>query len=201
MLIQTIKSDNALELGSSHATSSFLAEHGIIHQTTCLHTLQHNGVIERKYRILLEAYRALLFQSKRLASFWGNCLLTATYFIKKIPSRLLQNRSPCEVLYGKPLDYSHLRVFGCLSYSTVLIPQRDKLQPRAIPCSSWGTLLPRKVTNSTISPPNYVLSPEMSSSMSITFLLPHHLLPFCLLYSLPCLLSLVTPFSYHLFCF
>lgn len=36
--VQTIRSDNALELGSSHATSSFLTEHGIIHQTTCPHT-------------------------------------------------------------------------------------------------------------------------------------------------------------------
>ncbi|XP_059315503.1 uncharacterized protein LOC132066145 [Lycium ferocissimum] len=36
--VQTVRSDNAMELGSSHAGSSFFAEKGINHQTSCPHT-------------------------------------------------------------------------------------------------------------------------------------------------------------------
>ena len=41
--------------------SQFFDDHGIIHQSSCLHTLQHNGVAERKMCHLLEVTRALKF--------------------------------------------------------------------------------------------------------------------------------------------
>lgn len=101
MTIQCIRSDNALELGASHAAISFFSEHGIIHQTSCPHTPQQNGVVERKHRTLLEASRALLFQSQVPIRFWGDRLLTSTYIINRLPSSLLQNKSPYELLFGK----------------------------------------------------------------------------------------------------
>lgn len=113
-IIQNIRSDNALELGSSLADIYFFSKHGIIHQTSCPHTPQQNGVVERKYKTLLETSRALLFQSKVPIRFWGDCLLTTTYIINRFPSRLLNNKSPYELLYGKVPSYSHLRTFGCL---------------------------------------------------------------------------------------
>ncbi|XP_070022367.1 uncharacterized protein [Nicotiana sylvestris] len=67
-----IRSDNALKLGASHAAISFFSEHDIIYQTSCPHTPQQNGVVERKHRTLLEASRALLFQSQVPIRFWGD---------------------------------------------------------------------------------------------------------------------------------
>lgn len=80
----------------------------------------------------------MLFQSKLPISFWGDCPLTATYLLNRIPSRTLQNKSPCEVLYCKTPNYSHLRAFGCFAYANVPIPQRDKLKPRAPSCVFLG---------------------------------------------------------------
>ncbi|XP_019264486.1 PREDICTED: uncharacterized protein LOC109242109 [Nicotiana attenuata] len=51
-IVQTIRSGNAFELGSSSCGSNFFAENGIIHQTSCSHTPQQNGVVERKHRYL-----------------------------------------------------------------------------------------------------------------------------------------------------
>ncbi|XP_070029759.1 uncharacterized protein [Nicotiana sylvestris] len=48
------------------------------------------------------------------------------------------DKRPYEVLYNKLPTYSNLRAFGCLCYSTVPKPHRDKLQPRAIPCVFLG---------------------------------------------------------------
>jgi len=59
--VQTIKSDNAFELGGSNEAIGFFSSKGILHQPSCVGTPQQNGVIERKHKHLLETSRALLF--------------------------------------------------------------------------------------------------------------------------------------------
>lgn len=130
--VQTLRSDNALELGGSHACQQFFNAHGILHQTTIPHTPQQNGVIERKHKHLLEVLRSLLFQSNLPTKYWGECVLTATYLINRLPSTVLNNISPLEKLYGHPPSYSHLWSFGCLCFASIPKSGRDKLQSRAI---------------------------------------------------------------------
>lgn len=51
---------------------------GIIHQSSCAHTPQQNGVAERKHHHLLEIARAHKFQSHvpiRFGGVWSHCLL------------------------------------------------------------------------------------------------------------------------------
>ena len=51
--IKILRSDNAKEYFST-AFSSFLSSQGILHQSTCPHTPQQNGIAERKNRHLIE---------------------------------------------------------------------------------------------------------------------------------------------------
>ena len=57
--IRILRSDYAKEYLSA-SVSSFIFSHGILHQSSCSYTPQHNGVDERKNRHLVETARTLL---------------------------------------------------------------------------------------------------------------------------------------------
>ena len=73
----------------------------------------------------------------------GGVVLTTTYLINIIPSRVLDNESPAKVLRS---FYPHFRtsnglnpwVFGCTTYVHVHSQHRDNLDPRAIKCIFLG---------------------------------------------------------------
>jgi len=70
-LVKVLRSDNALELGSSIESSKFLKSKGIIHHTCCVATPHQNGVAERKQKHILKVARSLMFESKLPKKFWG----------------------------------------------------------------------------------------------------------------------------------
>jgi len=119
-VIKVLRSDNALEISTGHTALDFFSSNEILHQTSCVQTPQQNGVVERKHKHLLEVSRALLFQSYLPLRYWGECVLIATYLINRLPSTVLNNRTPFEMLYGQKPSYDHLRVFGCLCYMSYL---------------------------------------------------------------------------------
>lgn len=126
--VKMLRSDNDTEF-TNHDITSFLASHGILHQTSCVKTPQQNGRAERKHQHLLNIARALKFQSHLPNSFWGDFILTAAHIINLLPAQPIQFKTPFELLYDKPPSYDHLRSFGCLCYATNIYSSADKLSP------------------------------------------------------------------------
>lgn len=135
-IIKTIRSDNGTEFFNYQCKELFISL-GIIHQSSCPHTPQQNGVVERKHRHILNVARAIRFQSSMPLKFWGICVQAAVYLINRLPSSVLHNKSPYEILFSKPPNISHLRVIGCLGYASV-IPRNDKFLERAKPVIMMG---------------------------------------------------------------
>ncbi|CAN1776000.1 Retrovirus-related Pol polyprotein from transposon TNT 1-94 [Linum perenne] len=132
--VKTIRTDNGLEFRMTELFNSL----GIEHQTTCVYTSQQNGRVERKHRHILNVSRALLFQSSLPIKFWGYAVNHSVHLINRLPTPVLKGRTPFEILTTKTATYDHLRVFGCLVYSTILTPGRLKFDSRAATCVFLG---------------------------------------------------------------
>ena len=113
--IKTLRTDNGLEFCNSQLNDLCVTS-GIRRHKTVPYTPQQNGVAERMNRTLLERVRCLLSLSGLSKSFWGEALHTAAYLINRSPSVPLKWKCPESVFVGKPLNLSHLRVFGCSAF-------------------------------------------------------------------------------------
>ena len=138
--IKTIKSDNGTEFLNNQFLN-FTQQHGIIHQTSCPYTPQQNARVERKHKQLLEIARSIRFQANFPIHFWGQCILTATYLLNRLPTKPLAYKSPYEYLYGIPPSLDHLRIIGCQTYPHQHLT--DKFAARAIPSVLVGSYLER----------------------------------------------------------
>ena len=76
----------------------FLQEKEILHQSTCTNTPKHNGIAERKIKHLLEVDRAMMFHMNMPKYLWGDIVLTTSYLINRMPSKVLQYTNPLKCL-------------------------------------------------------------------------------------------------------
>ena len=136
--ISTLHSDNAREYLSTQF-QTFMATNGMLHQTSCAHTPQQNGVAERKNRHLVETTRTLLLHNNVPQHFWGDAVLTACYLINRMPSSVLNNQIPHSILFShQSLHPLQPRVFGSTCFVHNVSPGLDKLSARSHKCVFLG---------------------------------------------------------------
>lgn len=123
----------------NHRLVTLFKTHGIIHQTSCPHSPQQNGVAERKNHHLLEVTRSLLIDQHVPHYLWGEALYSAVYLINRVPSRIVQFQTPLEALTSHHEVPSVLHIPpGCIAFFQNHAHQRSKLDPCALKCVFVG---------------------------------------------------------------
>lgn len=135
--VKVTRSDNGSEFLNTTVKEMF-EEFRVQHQRRCTYTPQHNGVVERRHKIILQLARALLFQSGMPTMFWEEAILHATFLMNKLPLSILNWKTPYLLLFNKEVNYNDLTCFGSLCYSTNVKQKGDKFTLRASKCIFLG---------------------------------------------------------------
>ncbi|KAG8478359.1 hypothetical protein CXB51_028117 [Gossypium anomalum] len=133
-------------LGALPEAEKLCKSEGIVRHLTVHHIPQQNGVAEQMNRTIMEKAEA--------AS-------TTCFLINRSPSVAIEKKTPQEVWFGNPANYSDLKIFGCHAYAHI---DNGKLEPRSIKCVFLGykaELTPQastKIENRVASSPQYSIA-------------------------------------------
>jgi hypothetical protein len=70
--------------------------------------------------------------------FWDEAFLTAVFLINRLPSKIINNDTPYERLFGTSPDYTFLRSFGCAVWPNLRPYNTRKLEFRSKRCVFLG---------------------------------------------------------------
>jgi len=104
---------------------------GILHQISCVTTRQQNGRVERKHQHIVNVAQALLFQSHIPNYFWSYAIKHVVFLINHVPSPIIGNKTPFELLHNHSPNFDMIKVFGCLCYASTYAIHRHKFDPRS----------------------------------------------------------------------
>ena len=138
---QILRSDNGGEY-INQEFQAYFQTNGLFHETSCTQTPQQNGVAERKNRHILETARALLIGANVPSRYWDDAVCTAVHLLNRMPSKVLDFRTPLQALSNHVTLPSMLlippRIFGCVAFVHLHKNQRTKLDPCAVRCIFLG---------------------------------------------------------------
>ena len=133
--IQNFQSDWGREF---QPMSKYLKDHGIHHRLSCPHTPTQNGTLERKHRHVIVTSLSLVKQASMPHKFWEEAVCTTIYLINRIPTPLLDYKSPYSLLFTPESDYKFLQNFGCTCYPCLHHYSASKLDSRSERCVAIG---------------------------------------------------------------
>jgi transposase InsO family protein len=89
-----------------------LESQGVGFDTSPPYCKGQNGLAERTDRTIQERINTLLSDAKLPLFWWIELMDTVLYLKLCSPASILQKKTPCEILYGKPPSLLHLRWIG-----------------------------------------------------------------------------------------
>lgn len=135
--VKVFQSDGGTEFTNGRVRT-FFNKNGTHHRMSCPYTPQQNGRAERKHRHITETGLAMMFYAHIPAQLWTHAFSSATYIINRLPTRLLGNKSPYELLFSTQPNYGNFRIFGCCVFPYLRDYSPHKLSPRSSRCVFIG---------------------------------------------------------------
>lgn len=112
----------------------------------------------------------MLFHAHAPASLWFDAFITTIYIINRLPSLVLDNKSPFELLFGSIPHYPNFKPFGCHMFPYLHDYSPHEIAPRSSPCIFLGYSSAYKVFSVTILPHALILHPMLNLTSLISSL-------------------------------
>ncbi|GKA28586.1 putative ribonuclease H-like domain-containing protein [Tanacetum coccineum] len=110
--VKVTRYDNGTEFKNIEMNEFYVLK-GIKREFSIARTPQQNGVVERKNRTLIEAARTIIADSLLPIVFWAEAVNTACYVLNRVLVTKPHNKTPYELIIGRPPSISFMRPFGC----------------------------------------------------------------------------------------
>nr|GEV62629.1 ribonuclease H-like domain-containing protein [Tanacetum cinerariifolium] len=110
--VKVIRCDNETEFKNT-VMNQFYKDKGIKREFSVARTPQQNRVAERRNRTLIETARTMLVDSKLPTTFWAEVVNTACYVLNKALVTKPHNKTPYELIHGRPPLIDFMKHFGC----------------------------------------------------------------------------------------
>lgn len=111
--VKIFQNDGGSEFVNDQTVQKVFEDNETFHRFSCPYTPKQNGRFERKHRHLVETGLVMLFNSYVPTICWFDVFSSATYIIRILPTPVLDNRTPFELLYSQIPTYTNFWVFGC----------------------------------------------------------------------------------------
>ena len=79
----------------------------------------------------MEMARCIMSEKKLLKSFGAEAMFTAVYLLNRLPTKVVQGKTPCEAWSGVKPTAKHLKIFGSICYTHIADVKRSKLDDKA----------------------------------------------------------------------
>ncbi|GJX89778.1 retrovirus-related pol polyprotein from transposon TNT 1-94 [Tanacetum coccineum] len=110
--IVAIRMDHGREFDNEVQFGAFCDAQSITHNFSAPHTLQSNGVVERKNCTLQEMSRTMLNEKSIPQKFWCNAVDTLIYILNKILIQPILGKTPYEIFRARKPSLKYFEVFG-----------------------------------------------------------------------------------------
>lgn len=100
------------------------------HRASCLmspHT-STKSVCKCKHQHIVEMGITMLSHASMPLKFWDKAFVIVVFLINCLPSKIINDQTPFERLYGNPLQYTFLRTFGCVVWPNLRPYNSKKLE-------------------------------------------------------------------------
>ena len=121
--LKRMHSDGGKEI-VNREVSEYIESNGTIHTITTAHTPQHNALIERMNRTIVEMTKAMLYHATAYLPLWGEAIMTAAYLLRRGLTQAHPIHTPCESWTGRKPNIANLHVFGCDVYYHIIKANR-----------------------------------------------------------------------------
>nr|GEX21541.1 hypothetical protein [Tanacetum cinerariifolium]GEX49427.1 hypothetical protein [Tanacetum cinerariifolium] len=118
--------------------NALFKEEGIKHQTSTSQTPEHNSVVKRQNRTLVEAARTMLSTFKLPLFFWAKAIETACYTQNRSIIILTHEKMAYHIFNDRKPLIKHLHVFGFTCYLTRDGENLDKIKEKGDLCILVG---------------------------------------------------------------